>query len=838
LANPLPQPETETEGQAADATGPLDMQASQPVRTQADIDAALSGVIGRLQLLADAQVQAKTAIEQRWLDDLRQFHGRYAVGTEKALKDAHKSSLFVNLTRAKVNSWEARLSDLLFPTDDKNWGIKPVPAPHLSQAVRDSIKIANKAAADATAAHQGGNPDQGAAIAAQGTTAAQAGASIQDEIDAAEQSADLMEQEIDSQLKDSDYNIRTRSALRSSIKIGTGIMKGPITNNRLRRAWVKASNDNQAKPSPFASFQGRKEDLATPQSAGGLTDQGSAAGTAYDPSQGTAAPPMPAPNSPTGAPQDLRAGLPTFQQPQPVNLDAQAAGTGYVLDMQPDPAPEMVCVDPWSYFPDMSAKTADEAEFHFERHLWNKKQLRYAVKSSGLNPEAVARLLQTNPALPMPPYWAQLREITSNSNIIGTEKRYQAWEYTGVLEDEDLQALADATGDQTVMDFVAENPLLEVPVIIWFCQGELLKFAPYPLDSCDSIYSVMPFEEDDTSMFGFGVPYLMRDSQSAINGAWRMMMDNGGLSVGPQIVIDGDMIKPADGDNGLRPMKVWLKSATSLSSKLPDSYKPFETFNITANQSQLQAIIALAKEFADEETSMPLIASGGQDSHITKTTGGMSMLMNSANVVFRRVVKNFDDCISSPNIRRMYDWNMQFNKREDIKGNYAIDARGSSVLLVKEMQTQTLMSALQNFSNNPQVGPILKIANLTRKLFAAQMIRADDAVKSDDVIAAEAQERAQAAASQQPQQGKSKAELDAMIQIAQDANEAKVKVADIEQQTALMTLAQTHNMTLDELQTKLQINQNDIAHRERIFAAELANPPAAHIGGAEFESNA
>jgi hypothetical protein len=41
-----------------------------PQRTQLDIEAALSGVIGKLQQLADKQVQLKQAIEQRWLDDL------------------------------------------------------------------------------------------------------------------------------------------------------------------------------------------------------------------------------------------------------------------------------------------------------------------------------------------------------------------------------------------------------------------------------------------------------------------------------------------------------------------------------------------------------------------------------------------------------------------------------------------------------------------------------------------------------------------------------------------------------------------------------------------------
>ncbi len=87
-------------------------------------------------------------------------------------------------------------------------------------------------------------------------------------------------------------------------------------------------------------------------------------------------------------------------------------------------------------------------------------------------------------------------------------------------------------------EFEDYDPLDEINVIVWFCQGHLLKFAEQPMESGDLLYSVFSFERDDTSMFGFGVPNLMRDSQKAINGGWRMTMDNAGLSVGPQVVVD------------------------------------------------------------------------------------------------------------------------------------------------------------------------------------------------------------------------------------------------------------------------------------------------------------
>ena len=349
MAHPSALPEIE-ETDGVDAMGASDVYPDIPEgaevvaqRTQADIEAALSGTIGRLQALADKQVQAKSAIEQRWLEDTRLFHGRYEASTEKALKDARKSRLFVNLTRSKVNSWDARLTDLLFPTDDKNWGIKPVPAPHLSDAVKQSVLIAHQAAQQATQAHQGGDPAQAQQIAEQGNSALSAGASVQELIEAADKSASLMEQEIDTQLKESSYNIRTREGIRDAIKLGTMVMKGPITNQRLTRSWVKQGQQPQQSQSPFASFKGM---------SGALNGNAPAA-----------------PAQPSG---------------QPVILDASAPGSGYVLDLQPNPAPEFVRVDPWAYFPDMSAKTPEEAEFHFERHLWNAKQLRHAVKSVGL----------------------------------------------------------------------------------------------------------------------------------------------------------------------------------------------------------------------------------------------------------------------------------------------------------------------------------------------------------------------------------------------------------------------------------------------------------------------
>ena len=81
------------------------------------------------------------------------------------------------------------------------------------------------------------------------------------------------------------------------------------------------------------------------------------------------------------------------------------------------------------------------------------------------------------------------------------------------------------------------------------------------------------------------------------------------------------------------------------------------------------------------------------------------MLMNSANVVNRRVIKSWDDDLTKPTIPRVLDWNMQFNPDDNIKGDMQVDARGTSVLLVREIQSDPHDEHRPNWSVHPVLGP-------------------------------------------------------------------------------------------------------------------------------------
>lgn len=695
-------------------------------------------IIDRLSRLADEQVRAKKLIEQDWLDSTLAYHGKYEDSILKDLDREGRSTAFVKLTRHKTNSWKARIGDILFPTDSKNYGITPTPIPKLAEQAQAAME---KTLAAVEAANASTDPEQQDRVKEIADTFAQAARQARAGIEEAQKRCKRMEQAIDDQLVESDYVAQCRDVIDDGCKLGTGILKGPITSQRLRQQWQE---------------------------------------------------------------QDGR----------------------WQLVAVPDPIPEFRRVDPWQFFPDMSAQRIGEAEFTFERHLPTAKDLKRLARKLGFNKDAVKRLLEegVRPLNRDVDHLVQLRAITGEGDPV--TNRFVMWEYHGALECSEIAMLLRAAGQKDKADRfeIEKDPLDDYRVIIHFCNSEVLKIAPeYPLDSGESLYSVWNFQKGETSMFGVGVPHIMGDTQRALNAAFRMMMDNAALSIAGQIVINKTMITPQPGpdgsvDWGLRPFKVWLYSTTA---GVAPNAKPFEVFEIPIRSDQIQQIIELCRIFADEETGMPQIAQGDQG-EATKTAGGMSMLQNAANVIFRDVVKAWDDDLTKPTIRRAYDWNMQFNPDDSIKGDMQVDARGTSVLLVREIQSQHLMNLMTNWSTHPIIGPWMQakkegIRPGLEKTVQTLMIDPDEIFATVDEFAEHMRKQAE-----QAEEGPA------------DPNEIKLAIVQMqlewEQQKLAMEmdfkvgeLAAQTGMTEQEVRAKYGLEQIKVDAQERIKGAEIGS---------------
>ena len=720
------------------------------IKTALDAVQQIAAILG---VEADDRVAKRDPIEKRWLQDLKQYHGQYATDITADLIENKKSSLYINATRPKTNVMESRLSDMLFPTDDRNWGIGPTPVPELTV---EAENVASTAANAKLAMIDHPDDTEFSQVSADANAEL---VTIQTHMEEARRRSRAMEEEIDDHLRECKYTIQARDVIRDGCKIGTGIFKGPVTDGKPRRSWVQ-----------------------------------------------------------------------------------ETASNVYKMIFKEEEQPAYWRVDPWNFFPDSDATNMEENEAVYERHMLNPKQMRKLARQPGFDKDAIRRLLKGKPLQVLPSYLADLRSITSSYNDL-LKDRFHVWEYHGPLTGEQMLQLSVAKDEpDKAKDIDTEaDPLDEMDVVIWFCQQEVLKFGIHHLDSGDGIYSVFNLEKDEASIFGFGVPYIMRDGQAALAGAWRMLMDNMGLSSGPQIVINEEAIEPVDGKWEIVPRKVWRRKSTGLDKV------PFETFDIPSNMDDLLNVIDQCKENIDEETNLPMLAQGEQGSQVTKTAAGMSLLMNSVNVVFRRIVKNWDDDITTPNITRMYDWLMQFSDKDRIKGDYHVDARGTSVLLVREMQSANMMMFLQLFPGHPVLGKFLKDEGLPalRRLAQTMMVPADEVILTDPEIKEKEAKEADLPPPVDPEMEK----IAASLNLERMKQEGAMLLAGFDRETSLIELAAKSNQSLEELRresdasllelmSKLQQQSAELRSKERMMQVEAAvtarQPPEQSTGGGHF----
>jgi hypothetical protein len=678
-----------------------------PEMREADSALRLQSFGNKLETLFKEQVTEKALIEERWLMDLRQYNGEYDDETIASIRAAGGSEAFVNFTRVKCNSVEARESEMVLPTDDRNWAIEPTAVPEMKKALK-SRKLAK-------------GPD-GKPIVVDGkpqTVADQ----LAEVLKEAKEAAALMQEEMDDQLEEADFNGKQRNVIHNKVVLGSGILKGPIIANRISRKY---------KQRPVTDSNGITTNV-------------------------------------------------------------------WSEDIAEDLSPGVESVSPWDFFPDMRATSMTDCEFTFERHRFNRQGLSELAKLPGFLKSQVEAAIEAGPAAAMSGLIDQA--VSADLRSRRANGRFEVIEYQGPIDRDDLIAAG-------VPGIDPADKLSQHYGTVWICNGIVMKAVLSMMDDGKPMYDVVPFERDDTSIFGYGVPYRMRHSQAAGNSSWRMILDNARLSVGPQVVYKRGKVVPTNGDKRLAPLKTWEVIDPNM-----DVSEAFAVFAIAPNFTSMFDILKTVREFGDEETGMPMIAQGQQAPSITKTAEGMSLLMNSANVVLRRLVKEYDDCITRRFIRRLYDWNMRFNEREEIKGDYMVNALGSAALMLQEQQTRGLMQLVQLAGMNPKFAERTKWSDLYRKLVRSMKISADELVMTDEEFEVEAEKQSK----QQPQ-------LPPEIQVKMaQLDLAKAKL-ELDKQVAQATL-QLKGAEVN-LQAKKEAANDDI-ERQRI-SAQLEEAHMAH----------
>lgn len=336
-------------------------------------------------------------------------------------------------------------------------------------------------------------------------------------------------------------------------------------------------------------------------------------------------------------------------------------------------APESRCLSPWNVFPDPDCgESIHDGSYIWERDSITTKRMRDLKGLPGYITQQIDKVLEQGPS------GKYTSDYRGGENKVKESDVFEIWYYTGVAERDDLIAAG--------VD-LPEDGDVSVNCILTMVNDCVIKGALNPLDTGEFPYDFMPWQRREGMPWGTGVAMQINTPQRMLTAATRNLMDNAGLSAGPQIVMRRNAITPADGQWAMTPRKFWWVND---GADVAAVNQAFMAINIPTMQQELNNIIQLALKMAEDVTGLPMLMQG-QGGQAPDTVGGMQMLNNNASSVLRRIARLFDDRVTEPHIRRYYDWLMTYGEDDSIKGDFHIDARGSSALVERDIQNQAIL---------------------------------------------------------------------------------------------------------------------------------------------------
>jgi hypothetical protein len=371
----------------------------------------------------------------------------------------------------------------------------------------------------------------------------------------------------------------------------------------------------------------------------------------------------------------LKGPYPIKRTSRVVRTDTETGVKSFVEVVEIKPGTKRI--DCWNFWPDGACgESIHNGGYTWEREYLSAKQVSDMVGMPGYDKPAILAALKEGPATA-----SEARQAADGSPT-RSDEQFESWIYYGTADADDLGSVG--------VDVEDETPIASAMAVI--LNDRLIKCSLNPLDSGRFPYDVIAWQARRGLPWGTGVSRRIRTIQRVLNGGVRAMMDNGGLTAGPQVVI-GDGITPADGNYTITGRKLWRAEAGVL-----DVRAAFHAFTPPSVQAEMMRIIEWAMRTAEDTTGMPAMLQGIRGD-APDTLGGMQLQNNNASGVLRRLAKRFDDYVTEPHITRYYDWMMQHSDREDIKGDFQIDVRASSALVERDAQQQFLQTLLAASAN-------------------------------------------------------------------------------------------------------------------------------------------
>lgn len=364
-------------------------------------------------------------------------------------------------------------------------------------------------------------------------------------------------------------------------------------------------------------------------------------------------------------------------------IDVDEAGNPRV-NTQTVYRPFFEVVPVWDYYPDFSAKSFDQMDGQFQRHVYSSHSVSQLAKRDDYMTDMVSEYLRENPSgnYQKKGYETELNQMSKESTQTqpGESNKYELIEYWGTVTGHDLRGAG--------ID-VADSELAKTAIAcVWLLGDKVIKVAKSPYPDTAAMYHQFVFEDNEVDLMGSGLPAVMRDSQLGISSFTRMLTDNAASVCGPNVEVDVEQLSASVNPTSITPFKVWAKDNSS-----PNGARAVQNISFDSHIPELLQAINLMREFADTETFVSAM-NGGDFENVSgealRTNGNMSMALATAALPFKDIVRNYDKFTKSV-INSLIQWNLLYNARRDqLRGDLRPIPRGASSLMAKEVRAVSL----------------------------------------------------------------------------------------------------------------------------------------------------
>lgn len=506
--------------------------------------------------------------------------------------------------------------------------------------------------------------------------------------------------------------------------------------------------------------------------------------------------------------------------------------------------PESTAKSPWDVFPDPSCgENPHDGAYLFERDYMTGRRLRALAKLPEYDKAAITEILKEGPRKRSRYDDRQYREREGQVQTFESDT-FEVFYYYGDIPPDELIAggwvIAGFNDGESAAELTSQIEqalqLSTVSIVATMINERVVRVSLNPLETGEFPFDFFAWEPVDGQPWGRGIPRKMATAQKMLNASTRAMLENAGMSAGPQVIIDRERIQPANGQYEITGRKLWYWTP---GDEVTDVRFAFASVMIDSAQQQLQSIIEFSLRMADELANMPLLLQGIVGNAAPETLGGQEMAEANATAPLKAIAKQFDDQIIVPHLSRYYAWGMQDPnvKAEAKNGDLKCRARGASTLVYRDAAAKflpqlTAIVADPRFKINPErwIAEVLR----GNKVNPASIQYTDDEAKA----IAEQQAQQGQPADPRIEAAKINAEAKAadreatvalkQAQLQQDTQENQLDraheaaIAEIEFQIQAMEFAGQKQITLEQLRAMLATKALDIRNKREMQATEMS----------------